>query len=241
VRKSGREAFEKLAADAQPLSIFMLRELGSEVDRTSQEGRARLLQRAEPLVKQIPTPALGLLIRKQLAEMAGVTVAELNALYGERGEGRRAQRPVERKASRPSPEGNNYITIGACFLHRPELADTCELAPDWPASPALDFLRELLIFLKESEANRGFALIVQHFAGREADRFLEKAIAKQNTWNENWDIQSELDGALRQIRAQSTRTSLNPLLARDRAQAWSDEEERRFSQWQEEHRQLLTK
>ncbi len=240
VRKSGREAFEKLAAEAQPLSIFMLRELGSEVDRTSQEGRARLLQRAEPLVKQIPAPALGLLIKKQLAEMAGVTVAELNALYGERDD-RRAQRSVERKASRPSPEGNNYITIAACLLHRPELADTCELDPDWPASAALNFLRELLVFLKEGEANRSFALVVQHFAGQEADRLLERAIAKQSTWNENWDIQSELVGALRQIRTQFRRTSLDPLLARDRARAWTDEEERRFSQWQEEHRQLMTK
>jgi DNA primase len=239
VRKSGREAFEKFANEAQPLSIFMLRELGSQVDRTSQEGRAGLLQKAQPLVKQIPAPALGLLIRKQLAEMAGVTVAELNALYGE--SDKRPQRVVERRMDRKSPEGNNYIMAAACLLHRPELVDSCRLDPNWEASPALNFLRELVAFIKDTGGEASFALIIQHFAGGDGDRFLEKAIAKQSGWNENWDIPSELDGALRQIRAEFSRTSLTPLLAADRAGAWTDEEEKRFSQWQQEHRQLMDK
>jgi DNA primase len=46
VRKLGREAFEKLLNDAQPLSQFLLRELSSRVDVATHEGRARLLQEA---------------------------------------------------------------------------------------------------------------------------------------------------------------------------------------------------
>jgi DNA primase len=81
VRKLGKDAFEKLLGDAQPLSQFMLRELSSRVDLDTHEGRARLLQEARPLVKQVAAPLLSLMLRKQLAQMAGITQQELDAQF----------------------------------------------------------------------------------------------------------------------------------------------------------------
>ena len=81
VRKLGKDAFEKLLGDAEPLSQFMLRELSSRVDLATHEGRARLLQEARPLVKQVAAPLLSLMLRKQLAQMAGITQQELDAQF----------------------------------------------------------------------------------------------------------------------------------------------------------------
>ena len=81
VRKLGKDAFEKLLADALPLSQFMLRELSSGIDLNSHEGRARLLQEARPLVKRIAAPLLSLLVRKQLATLGGINQDELDNLY----------------------------------------------------------------------------------------------------------------------------------------------------------------
>jgi DNA primase len=81
VRKLGREAFEKLLNDAQPLSQFLLRELSSRVDITTNEGRARLLQEARPLIKQVAAPLLSLMLRKQLAVLGGISQDELENLY----------------------------------------------------------------------------------------------------------------------------------------------------------------
>ncbi|OGA54786.1 MAG: DNA primase [Betaproteobacteria bacterium RIFCSPLOWO2_12_FULL_62_58] len=81
VRKLGKDAFEKLLVDAKPLSQFLLDELKSRVDLNTHEGRAKLLQDARPLVKQVAAPLLSLMLRKQLAELSGVTQQELDTQY----------------------------------------------------------------------------------------------------------------------------------------------------------------
>jgi len=241
VRKLGKEAFEKLLGDAQPLSIFMLREIGSRVDRASQEGRAQLLEEAKPLIKQITAPALGLLLRKQLAELAGITITELNAIYGETGGGKGARVAVPPKVERRSLEGNNYITAVACLLFRSKLVSVIELDQNWQATPALAFLREFVVFLKEMGQDVSTATVVQHFADSEHDPLISKAIAKLSGWNEDWDIESELTGALKQIRAECELAPLTPMVAPGRASPWSEAEEKLFSQWQQEVTQLTQK
>ena len=81
VRQSGRESFERLLNEAKPLSQFLLDELKSRVDVQTPEGRARLLQEAAPRIKQVAAPLLSLLLRKQLAQIAGVSQQELDAQF----------------------------------------------------------------------------------------------------------------------------------------------------------------
>ncbi|MEN6586243.1 MAG: DNA primase, partial [Sulfuricella sp.] len=81
VRSAGKAGFESLLAEAVPFSRFLLRELTAQVDMQTQEGRARLLQLARPLLQQVAAPALSLMLRKRLAELAGISQAELEDLY----------------------------------------------------------------------------------------------------------------------------------------------------------------
>ncbi len=81
VRKLGKQAFEKLLGDAKPLSQFLLDELKSRVDLNTHEGRARMLQEARPLVKQVAAPLLSLMLRKQFAQVAGISQQELDAQF----------------------------------------------------------------------------------------------------------------------------------------------------------------
>jgi DNA primase len=78
VRAHGKAAFEKLLDAAAPLSQFLLDELTARVDAHTAEGCAKLLQDARPLVKQVTAPLLSMLLRKSLAERAGITQAELD-------------------------------------------------------------------------------------------------------------------------------------------------------------------
>ena len=83
IRREGREAFEGLLAAAMPMSGFLVRELTRENDLASEEGRARLLRDAKPLVTQLQqAPMLGRMLRKRLAELAGITPAELDNHWG---------------------------------------------------------------------------------------------------------------------------------------------------------------
>ncbi len=84
VRKLGKDAFEKLLGDAKPLSQFLLDELKSRVDLATHEGRARLLQEAKPLVSRVQAKFLGKMIRQSFAQVAGITMQDLDREYGVR-------------------------------------------------------------------------------------------------------------------------------------------------------------
>jgi DNA primase len=64
VRAHGPEAFEKLLAEARPLSEFFMGELRSRVDMGTLEGRSRLIHEAKPLLKRVAAPALQLQLLK---------------------------------------------------------------------------------------------------------------------------------------------------------------------------------
>ncbi len=78
VRANGRQAFETLLDVAPPLSEILVQELTSRVDMHTAEGRAKFLQEAKPLVKQVAAPMLSLMLRKHIAELAGLSQAELD-------------------------------------------------------------------------------------------------------------------------------------------------------------------
>ncbi|HJV06484.1 MAG TPA: DNA primase [Chromobacteriaceae bacterium] len=94
VREFGAAAFEQLLEEQSlPLSVYFTRELTSRVDMNTPEGKADLIRQAAPLLAQIAAPVLAFIIRKRLAELAGMEVDELDALTG-------GQKRTERKGKR---------------------------------------------------------------------------------------------------------------------------------------------
>jgi len=98
VRKHGKAAFEGMLARADPLSRFLIDELRANADISSPEGRAKLLQQAKPLVKQIAAPMLSLMIRKELAQLTGVLQQELDGEFEIRSHVTSAPAPARRQA-----------------------------------------------------------------------------------------------------------------------------------------------
>jgi len=83
IREFGKDAFEELIGrEALGLVAFMTRELAAQVEMSSEEGRAKFLYLAKPLVEQIKAPALGMLLRKKIAEMAGLDSGDAAQLLG---------------------------------------------------------------------------------------------------------------------------------------------------------------
>lgn len=104
IRRHGKDAFEALLSEAVPLSEFLLRELAGRVDMRTEEGRAHFLQTVKPLLEKIPAPALGILLRKRAAEMAGLERDEASGLLGTPRKAPPSQ-PVRRspRAAPPAP------------------------------------------------------------------------------------------------------------------------------------------
>lgn len=72
IRKEGREAFERRMDRALPLSDYFFKHLGADVDAHSLDGRARLAERARPLLNKIPDGVFRDMMVQRLAEKAGI-------------------------------------------------------------------------------------------------------------------------------------------------------------------------
>src|SRR5688572_16885509 len=142
VRQHGKEAFEKMLTGAVPLSQFLLAGLIEHVDRNSSEGRARLLQEAKPLVKQIVAPLLSLMLRKQLAELAGVTQQELDAEFQIKTNNKVPMRPVKRQSGIPPYTQLLKLLLGNLALsHKVSEAQIVLLGSSPDYAPAVEVIR----------------------------------------------------------------------------------------------------
>jgi len=80
INQFGKESFEQQLKHTLPLSEFLFKELRSEANLETSEGRAKLISEAKPLLQQVTAPALSLILTRRLAELSGIGQGELNEL-----------------------------------------------------------------------------------------------------------------------------------------------------------------
>ena len=185
VRTLGRQAFEQLLKDAKPLSQFLLDQLSSRVDLNTSEGRARLLRDAGPLVKQVAAPLLSLMLRKQLAQLAGITQQELDAQL-------QVKSTVAAAAPRRSPPAQRSIVrslLENIVLH-PDLAPGLQRAALEPAAGVAGInqaeLKTLLAVLDVTAGGEAVVNWSEYFRDSEHEALLrevESALLKRQDVN----------------------------------------------------------
>ncbi len=162
IRREGREGFEQRIRQATPLSDYLFGELARDVDTTSLEGRARLAERARPLLARLPDGAFRDLMAEEL----------------ERRSGARAQLgPTAAPPRAPRVEGQRTLvrSVIALLLAQPDVAR--ELDPPYAFAQlklrGVELLLELLELVR-SRPNIHAALLIEHFAERPEYNALQK-------------------------------------------------------------------
>jgi len=169
VRREGKDAFLAAAAQAKPLSQFLFAELAAKADMASEEGRARFLAEARPLLSQVEAPALSAMLRRRLAELARLDAAEIEALVPSKlapaATARGGARNPATRTARPLPAAPESRLLGRVLL-RPDLA--AQVPDEVLDGPAGAVLREVVAFCR---ANPHVTLgqIKAHFEGSEFD------------------------------------------------------------------------
>jgi DNA primase len=110
VRSEGAAGLNERLQNTLPLSDYMLRELKTQTDTGSVDGRARLAELARPLLKNIPDGFYKALLTDQLATEIGMGPDKLTALLRDDNEStaRRRERPsrtrppIRRAGGRPT-------------------------------------------------------------------------------------------------------------------------------------------
>jgi DNA primase len=229
IREFGKGAFEQRVQEAMPLSGYLLREVSAELDLRSQEGRNQLLQRAKPLLTAITAPTTALLLRKEVAALAGVSQAELEALYEIKPVARVAQRTF-RKAGRAAPSAHRLLL--QCLIAQPTLG--AQIHAEWQGEGAeAEAVEALLYVLREAGFEVGGAALMQMFQSTAHEKILAAAEADMLDWGDNFDVAAEFSGLMNRISEEQRRQRFQVLqakLAQGGLSSLSDAEREQYKQ-----------
>ena len=195
VRNQGKEAFERMIAQAVPLSEFLLRELSSHCDMTSAEGRAKLISEAKPLLGRLQTPLLRLQLVKRLAEASGFSQSEVERLCD--------LRPVARAAPARAPQKAPSLLrpLLRLLLQKPELAKEVpykSLPENVAEARAVKQLCETI--LASEVVTPTYNTLLERLRGNEDETVLREAAAElmQQPFAEE-DIDAEFQGVIHKL------------------------------------------
>ncbi len=180
VRKEHQDGFELRLKNATPLSEFVFAELGHDVNLATLDGKARLAERARPLLSQIPDGAFRDLMLGELDRIANVRLRLETA-------------PAEasRGAAKPPQERTLVRTAVALLIQNPGFAASIE--PPYLFSdlrqPGIGLLVELIALCRH-RPEISTALILEHFAQRDELRALQKLAVMEFPGSEHeWRIE----------------------------------------------------
>jgi len=167
VRKEGKEGFEKRIKEAMPLSDYFFNELSHDVEMGSLDGRARLAERARPLISKLPDGAFRDLMGQELERRSGARAL----VQHEPSSQRAVQRPV-------AVQRSLVRSAIALLLAQPGVADHLEKPYRFSQldKPGIGLLIELLDIAR-SRPGINSAMLVEHFAEREEYPALQKLMA----------------------------------------------------------------
>ena len=167
VRSEGAAGFDVRLRQATPLSQFFFDELGKDVTLSTLDGKARLAERARPLLAQIPDGAFGDLMRQRLGEITGVGLPQPATL---------PEKP--KVVSRLPPQAQKRSLVRGAItvlLQQPALALALEPPYGFKAldQPGVGLLVELLL-LVHARPEISTGALLQHFSEREELNALQK-------------------------------------------------------------------
>ena len=223
VREFGREKFELELASAMPLSAYIMQELSARNELDSHEGRARFLDNAKPILQQLQAPKLNLMLRKRVAELAGVTQAEVESLL-------KLQAPTNRPKAQAKAPRRAPTTLTRKLLQLLLIRPTLALQLDAEHLPnnnvEFEALERIMQLVKTDRLIRS-AAIVENLKGVVAQQLLSDLTGELLRWEEDeeFDVAEEFAGLLSQLLAAENKQNMSALLTKPFAALTAEEKE----------------
>ncbi len=228
IREFGKDAFEESINNAMPLSQFIIKHLCADNPLLSQENSVRLLNDAEPILQAIKAPRSALLLRKKIAELANLSIDEMQDVI----KLPNVQTNRRKQSSRPTSRQSLSLAKRFCLLMilQPQLADADDLSWINPQDPESNLMQIIIQTCTEHPASKTITImhILTDLLDQNTIAMLRNALPQ---FDDHLDLGEELAGARAQLKKQFTQNKQTAMLAKL--------SEKPLSQLTDEERQLL--
>lgn len=180
VRSHGRNAIEDASVHI-PLSEFLINTLKHDVDLSSKEGQAMLVEKSLPYLNKLPPNSLRELILGEIAKLTELNTDYLKGLLDNKN--KTVLTPKSVKSTKTTTKHNSINLVSEAIrllLHQPQLAMTnnpMEKISDVDL-PGIDFLLELLNFISQ-KTNINCAGILEHWRDTKYEQRLRELASSE--------------------------------------------------------------
>ena len=224
VRREGAAALEQRLSAAMPLSTFLFNELSNDIDLAAIEGKARLTERARPLIALLPDGAFRDLLHARLTELTGLASASTAAASQDRPKARPAANVPRRSLVR---------TVISMLVQQPALVEAMQPPYLFSAleQPGIALLMELIELIRARPKIQTSA-ILEHFGERPERSALDKLVQLDLAIDPSrWRI--EFTDALLQLDRQTRQQRLDALNAKITASGFGGLSNADKAEWRE--------
>ncbi|MGI9232042.1 MAG: DNA primase, partial [Woeseiaceae bacterium] len=230
VNDHGADDFVAALDDGVALSEFLIKELASQVDMDTVDGRARLAELARPLVSRIPAGVYRELLIESLADAVGLTASKLEKMIATgAGKGRDTSPEYSGPSSKPKkPAGARRLSVVrhaiTILLNNPEAGRTLDIHTlDNVSRPGADLLLALIETV-QAEPNITTAGLLERWRHDDQGRHLGKLAAAALPLDEEFDPAAELTDCLQQLATAGRKDRIDFLIEKQRTNGLSDDE-----------------
>lgn len=209
VREFGKEKFEAEIKVAMPLSQYILKHLSEDNALQSQEDKVRFLNEAEPIMQQINAPRSAMYLRKKVAELAQLSVDEMQSLLKLPNLNKA---PVQARPKLTRTTSSLHKRFCLTMLMHPSLASEADLL--WIVGSSNDEL--LLRKTIETCLNHPHSkpVVIMRELEHEIDAAAMQELQRElSVLDESLDLAQELEGARQQLQQAYSHKNENELLA----------------------------
>jgi len=184
VQQEGKDTLEARIDAAAPLSTYLYDHLAQQVDMSSIDGQARLVELARPHLKKLPAGVFKHMMVTRLAEIAHMEGRTLSRLLGsnEPIATTAVSRPPSRQSRNKRGKQPSLVRLAiTLLLNNPSLGQL-EQEPQRFASlnaPGITLLIELLEMLRTSP-HLSTGAVLERWRDREESRYLAKLVQQEN-------------------------------------------------------------
>jgi len=222
IRRTGATEFQAAMQDKLSLSDYLFRELESQVDTATMDGRATLAELARPLVGRVPEGIYKELLTDRLAQVVGLGRDRLAQIVSTQPAA--ARRP-SRISGRPSLMRQAIKTI----LNHPETVVEIELPAGLDAVEQKGMLLLLeLIEIAQQKPGIKPAGLLERFRGRPEFPHLEALLAADSTITEVSEKGTQLTDCLQRIIDDSAQRRLADLITKAHDSGLTADEKEEF-------------